>query len=309
MSLPDWFHDLAARLSNAGRWGADDRIGTINFIDDEARRRAAACITKGKAFSLALPLDAMQGIQTGIMPLRINPLRTMTQINLPLLGDPSAFCTSDDIVTMGLQAATHWDGLGHVSYDGKLYNGVAASTITEFGSTVLGIHNIATMVSRGVLLDVARALGVPRLEASYPITAADLDAAEALARTEVLPGDIVLVRTGQMEFLTNGDKPGYGQSSPGLTVGTAQWFRDRDVAAVATDTLPLEVIPCEDPTVFLPVHLLHLVAMGMTQGQNFVLDELALDCAADGVYTFFLDASPQPFVNAVGSPVNPVAIK
>ncbi len=119
----------------------------------------------------------------------------------------------------------------------------------------------------------------------------------------------MLVRTGQMEFLTNGDKPGYGQSSPGLTVGTAQWFRDRDVAAVATDTLPLEVIPCEDPEVFLPVHLLHLVAMGMTQGQNFVLDELALDCAADGVYTFFLDASPQPFVNAVGSPVNPVAIK
>jgi kynurenine formamidase len=90
---------------------------------------------------------------------------------------------------------------------------------------------------------------------------------------------------------------------------TVEWFRDRDVAAVATDTLPFEVWPGEDDAVLLPVHLLHLVEMGMTQGQNWVLDELAEDCAADGVHEFLLEASPQPFTNAVGSPVNPVAVK
>jgi hypothetical protein len=90
---------------------------------------------------------------------------------------------------------------------------------------------------------------------------------------------------------------------------SAPWLRERDVAAVATDTLTFEVFPGERDDVFLPVHMLHLVDMGLTQGQNFVLDELAADCADDGVYEFLLEASPQPFTNAVGSPVNPVATK
>ena len=81
------------------------------------------------------------------------------------------------------------------------------------------------------------------------------------------------------------------------------------MAAVATDNLTFEVFPGEDPAAILPVHLMHLVEMGLTQGQNWVLDDLAADCADDGVYEFLLEASPQPFTNAVGSPVNPVAVK
>ena len=94
-----------------------------------------------------------------------------------------------------------------------------------------------------------------------------------------------------------------------MTVDTVPWFRERDVAAVATDTMPFEVWPGEDEAALLPVHLLHLVEMGMTQGQNWFLDELAKDCAEDGVYEFLLSATPEPFVGAVGSPVNPVATK
>ena len=88
-----------------------------------------------------------------------------------------------------------------------------------------------------------------------------------------------------------------------------EWFHQRDVAAVATDTLPLEVYPCQYEDIYLPVHLLHLVEMGMTQGQNWVLDLLAADCADDGQYTFLLDATPLPFTNGLGSPLNPVAVK
>jgi hypothetical protein len=80
--------------------------------------------------------------------------------------------------------------------------------------------------------------------------------------------------------------------APGLSMVTAEWFHARDVAAVATDTLSLEVLPCEDKDIYLPVHLLHIVEMGMTQGQNWLLDPLAADCAEDGVYTFLLDATP-----------------
>ena len=309
MAYPERFHQLAKKVNNWGRWGPDDEIGTVNLITPEVRRRAAACARTGRAFSLALPLSEAEGIQTGVLPGRINPVRAMVQLNTPLTGDPAEFCSSDDMVVMGLQAATHWDGLGHVSYEGRLYNGNDASSVTVFGASVCGIHKIRTLVSRGVLLDVARALGTTRLDGGYAITAADLDAAEAQAGVEVVAGDVVLVRTGQMELLARGDKAGYGAPSPGLSTMTVEWFHDRDVAAVATDTLTFEVWPGEDDATILPVHLLHLVEMGMTQGQNFVLDELAEDCARDGVHEFLLEASPQPFTNAVGSPVNPVAVK
>ena len=89
----------------------------------------------------------------------------------------------------------------------------------------------------------------------------------------------------------------------------AAWFHTHDVAAVATDTFVLEVYPCEDERIYLPVHLLHLVEMGMTQGQNWVLDELAEACAADGRYDFLLDATPLPFTSGLASPLNPVAVR
>jgi len=309
MALPEEFHQLAKRVNNWGRWGKDDEIGTVNLITPEVRRRAVAAVRTGKSFSLALPLSESEGVQLGIMPGRINPVRTMSQINTPFTGDPADFCTSDDMVVMGLQCATHWDGLGHVSYDNRIYNGYPASSITAFGASLCGIHKIATLISRGVLLDVARAKGVTRLDAGYAITADDLDAAADLGRVNVQSGDVVLVRTGQMEFLAHGDKVNYTTPAPGLSTKTVEWFHRHDVAAVATDTLPFEVWPCEREDVILPVHLLHLVEMGMTQGQNFVLDALAADCADDGQYDFLLDASPLPFTNAVGSPVNPIAVK
>jgi kynurenine formamidase len=92
-------------------------------------------------------------------------------------------------------------------------------------------------------------------------------------------------------------------------MATAKWFHDHDVAAVATDTYTFEVWPCEDRTMLLPLHLLHLRDMGLTQGQNFDLEALADDCASDGVCEFLLEASPLPFTGACGSPVNPVAVK
>ena len=311
MAFGEWFDALAQKVSNWGRWGPDDQIGTINLVTPDAVRRGAASVKTGKYFSLALPLSQHEGIQTGAIPGRVNPLRTMTQINVPMTGDPDGPSTSDDVVTMGLQCATHWDGLAHVSYGGKIYNGYPASSITSFGAGQCGIHNVRTLVSRGVLLDVARVHGVDRLDGGYPITADDLAAAETMGKLTVQSGDIVLVRTGQMQHILQSvpDKIGYAVPSSGPSIHTVEWFRERDVAAVATDNLTFEVWPCQPEGDILPVHVLHLVEMGLTQGQNFVLEELAADCASDGVYEFFLEASPQPFTGAVGSPVNPVAVK
>lgn len=309
MPLPAEFTELAEQVCNWGRWGDDDEVGTINLITDEVRRAGAACVRTGKAFSLALPLDSAQGIQIGVLPKRVNPVRTMTEVHHPLSDDPDGARTSDDVVHMALQAATHWDGLAHVSYSGRLWNGHPVDSVTGDGAARCGIQNVTSLTSRGVLLDVARARGVDALEGGYAITADDLDAAVELAGTEVRPGDVVVVRTGQLGAHLPSDKVGYVMSTAGLSTKTVPWFRRHDVAAVATDTYVFEVYPWEDERVAMAVHLLHLVEMGMTQGQNWVLDELAEDCAEDGVYEFLLEASPQPFVGAVGSPVNPVAIK
>ncbi len=310
MSLPADFVELADRVRNWGRWGDDDEIGTLNLVDGEAVRRGAAAVRTGTRFSLAVRLDE-HSPQIGSIPGRVNPLHAMVAINTEYQGSPDGFCTSDDIVTMGLQAATHWDALAHVSYGGRLYNGFPSSSITAEGGAVrCGISRVKSLVSRGVLLDVARALGRERLEPGHGITPAELDAALDAAGVALAPGDVVLVRTGNMQVFKARDRQTYtGGHQPGLTMATALWFHERDVAAVATDTVAFEVYPGARDDVLFPLHLLDLRDMGMTQGQNFDLEALAADCADDGRHEFLLEASPLPFTGACGSPVNPVAIK
>jgi kynurenine formamidase len=310
--VPYVYADMAARVRNWGRWGPEDEIGTLNLVDEAARRRGAAAVVSGKAFALGLPLSEAEGIQVGFVEGRVNPRRTMVQVNHPVNADqPDWVCFSEDVLTLATQCATHWDALAHSSYRGVIYNGYPASSVSADGAARCGIHRLGTVVSRGVLLDVARALGREVLEPGYPITPADLDAACELAKVAVEPGDIVLVRTGQMVHLAaeRRDLVAYTWPSPGLTIETAAWFHAHDVAAVATDTLVFEVFPSQHEEAYLPVHLLHLVEMGLTQGQNWVLDPLAGDCASDGRYTFLLEATPLPLTRGLGTPLNPVALK
>ncbi|MEW1753386.1 cyclase family protein [Streptomyces angustmyceticus] len=307
MPLPQEFHDIAKRVNNWGRWGADDEIGTLNLITDRVVREAAAGIRSGRRVPLALPLQ-QDGVQTGVIPGRVNPLHTMTAINQEIFG-PGTVATTDDAVTMGLQAATHWDGLAHVSHSGRLYNNRPADSVTaHHGATRLGIEKAAPLVSRGVLLDVARVHGTDRLPGGHAVTPEDLDAAEELAGTTVRAGDIVLVRTGQLRHYLDGDRQAYAFPSPGLSVRTPEWFHARDVAAVANDTLTFEIFPPEIENLWLPVHALHLVEMGMLQGQNWNLEELSAACAEAGRHTFLLSAMAEPFVGGSGAPVAPVAI-
>ncbi|MEU9730726.1 cyclase family protein [Streptomyces sp. NPDC048002] len=307
MSLPDAFHAIAERVNNWGRWGSDDELGTLNLITDEVVRAAAAEVRGGRRIPLALPLR-QDGVQTGMIPGRVNPLHVMVQINQEIFGPGTVAC-SDDAVTMGLQAATHWDALPHVSHSGRLYNGRPADTVTAHGGA--GFAGMATarhVVSRGVLLDVARARGVERLAGGHAVTPEDLEAAEELAGTRVRAGDIVLVRTGQMGLCLAGDTHGYGYPSPGLSIRTPEWFHARDVAAVANDTLTFEIFPPEIEDLWLPVHALDLVEMGMPQGQNWNLEELSTACGQENRYSFLLSATPEPFVGATGAPVAPVAV-
>jgi kynurenine formamidase len=308
MPLPPELKALAARVSNWGRWGDDDQRGTLNFITPDAVRRGIAAVRRGVTFSLAIPFDE-DGPQTGAIPGRINPRRTMTAVNAAFTGDPSDFTTSDDAVEMGAQAATHWDALAHAGYDGQLYNDTPDTVVTEAGAARLGIDQYGPIVTRGVLLDIARLLGVEHFDDSYAITGDDLSTAERQAGVSVESGDILLVRTGQMEWLRRGDRERFSDPSPGLGVGAIEYLHDKEVAAVATDTLVFEVWPPEDPAVLLPVHMIDLRDLGLVQGQLWALDELAADCAADGVHEFLLAATPLPLTHGLGGPVAPTATK
>jgi kynurenine formamidase len=303
------FAALARRVSNWGRFGAEDERGTVNFITPEVVRRAAAGVRRGVVFSLALPLGA-EGPQIG-QGGRVNPLHVMTATEGRLGPEPDGPRYADDMVVMPLQCATQWDSLAHVHYGGQLYNGHPAATVTPAGAARNAIDKMAAgIVSRGVLLDVARARGVERLAPGTAIVPADLEAAERAQGVRVERGDVLLVRTGHLAVFTrDGDRVGYMRQMPGLGVAAVEWLHAREIAAVASDTNAVEVIPFEEPGLPLPVHQLCLRDMGLTLGEMFVLDELATDCAADGVWEFLLSAPPLRVTGGVGSPVNPLAVK
>ena len=306
MPFPDDIAALAERVNNWGRWGDDDQLGTLNLIDAAARRRGVDAVVDAQAFSLALRWTP-EGPQMGFIEGRDNP--EFRRVHLPAsFGEPDDFRWHDESFAMGTQAATHWDGLAHATYRGVMYNGFPDDELAE-GANRCGVDRVATIVSRGVLLDLPRAIGVDRLDGGHALTEHDLDRAIELAQVDLEPGDIVLLRTGHIRHFHEGDRMTYATSAPGPSLATVEWFHRHDVAAVATDNLIFEVFPCERPDVALPVHFLHLVEMGLTQGQNWDLEDLADACAGDGRYTFLLEATPEPVANGFGAPVNPVAIR
>jgi len=310
MPLTPELHDLARRVSNWGRWGADDQRGTLNLVTEEAVLRGVAAARTGRAFSLAIPFD-----QTGPqwdsknMPERVNPELRTYAVNMTFTGDPADFTTSDDSFRMGSQASTHLDALAHVGYEGKLWNGTPDSVVSAGGAARLGIEHVGAIATRGVLLDIARLHGVDHFDDNYAITGDDLERAASATGVTITSGDAVVVRTGQMHFLRAGDKRRYSMPAPGLSTKSIDWVRDHDIALVATDTITFEVYPCEDPHVFMPVHMIHLRDIGLAQGQNWHLDDLAADCAAGGQYDFLLVATPLPLTGAVGGPAAPTAVK
>lgn len=302
------FRELGKKYSNWGRWGADDERGTVNYITNAVRAHAATLAKTGKIFSLTLPLGE-NGPQMSVSG-RINPVHTMTATGAGQ-DFPGGFRYADDFVYMPLQAATQWDGLSHVFYDGQLYNGYSADNVRPDGAWKDSIDKLADgIVSRGVLIDVPRLKGVDKLELGTEITTADLDAALDRQGVEIRSGDVLLIRTGWMHGKWH-DIPSlrgaHGEAGPGLD--TIPWLHEREVAVVACDNIAVEVSPSPVPDVTLPFHCVVIRDMGMTLGEFFWLEDLAEDCEKDGVYEFLFAAPPLLVERAVGSPVNPLVVK
>jgi kynurenine formamidase len=296
----------AKRCSNWGRWGADDVLGTLNFLTEDKRVEGARLVRRGVSFSLSQAFDT-DGPQKG-WRRRTNPVHTMTDTGTDAergnQGFPHGIGGADDVIAMPLQASTQWDGLGHIFDHGDAWNGRrAGDVVTSLGDAVTGIETVADRIAgRGVLLDVGRVLGTDgELPDGFAITPEHLE--------------LLCVRTGQLTRARRSVAAGTGWGdyaggpAPGLSFTTADWLHETGIAGIATDTWGFEVRPNEFDVAFQPLHQVAIPHIGLFLGELWDLDALAADCAADGVWEFFLAAAPLPVTGAVGAPVNPIAVK
>jgi kynurenine formamidase len=305
---------LARELSNWGRWGPGDELGTLNLITERNRVAAAACVRTGTVHSLALELrgDLPQPPGSG----RLNPRHVMTATGNDADADDGAAGYADDTLSIAVHGTTHWDALAHVFHRGFMYNERPRSAVTADGAAANDIVPVArTMVTRGVLVDVARHRGVETLAPDAEVTVSDLEAALEAHRVSISPGDALLIRTGHLgriraagDWASFTEVEGVPPREPGIGADSLGWLHEHGVAAVASDNWAVEWLTGPDVIRF-PVHEVGIVHMGLLLGEMFELDELAGACAADGRYDFLLAAGPLPIRGGVGGPVNPLAIR
>jgi kynurenine formamidase len=212
---------------------------------------------------------------------------------------------------MPLQGATQWDSLAHVGYDDRFYNDVPVVAVTAMQGATRNAIDAALpgIVGRGVLVDIARHRGVEWLEAGQSVEPDELDAALAAQGVVLASGDILAVRTGWRRKALVEGWAGWLTTNPGLGVACAAWIHRHEIAAVVSDNWGIEVQPAPPDQGLLPLHCILIRDMGMMLGEIFDLEELAADCATDGVWEFFFSGPPLRVAGGIGSPVSPIAVK
>ena len=295
-------HDRA----NWGRWGADDERGAANHVADPATvARALSSAVDGRVHSLGIPIQR-SGVPTAGYRSPSQRLTSLSQTDRRFrdaFGVEAEVAWNEDLLVMATHGQTHVDALCHVTDEGVLYNGFSGDEVSSFdGAPRCGIEKLGPIVSRGVLLDVARAKGVPMLDPGYAITSDDLIECLTIAEVDIVPGDAVLIRTGWLEtYFEKGlivEDP-----QPGLGLDGARYLADRDVVLVGADNTSMETYPFDQGRT-LGVHRLLLVHHGIPIAEHLWLKDLA----ATGRATFLFVASPLSITGATASPANPLAI-
>lgn len=295
---------LMEELSNWGRWGDDDQLGTANLITPEKRLEALALATEGISVSLAHPLIIEQAVDVPF-PFERAILR------LPDPDEEPAFRggVSDRYeISYHGYSHSHIDALCHILYKGKMYNGYSQDTVTGEGCTRSSIFNLrGGIVTRGIVFDIPRLKGVPYLEPGTPIYTEDLEAFEEMAGLRVRSGDAIFIRTGRWARRAEVGPWDVSQNAAGLHGSTMPWVRSRDISFIGSDAA-LDVVPSQVEGVDLPVHILTIVAMGLDIFDNQDLEAVAETAAKLGRWEFLLVAGPLAVETGTGSPINALAI-
>jgi len=285
-------------LSNRGRWGAADERGTLNLITSEHVVAAARLVTEGLSVSLSHDY------------LKEAAADATSPFGHVLLGSPqSGFLSDRYTIAYHGYAHSHMDALCHYSYEGSMYNGISRETVDpDEGCVRLGITNAKQgIVTRGILMDIARLKGVDYLEPGTPIHVEDLEAWEAETGITVGTGDVVFVRSGRWARRAQEGPWATGRLAAGLHASVAPWLRERGVAMLGSDYTN-DVYPSGVDGFAQPIHMLTLVTMGLWLFDNLDLEDLAEAAADQGRWEFMLVAAPLAVPGGTGSPLNPVAI-
>ena len=279
-------------LSNWGRWGRGDQLGALNLITPAKRVEAAKLVKTGVSVSLAHNYSVNPDL--GLPP----PFDQ----EISMLNTPGEYVMERVSFSYHGGIHSHLDALCHVLWQGEMYNGFSKNDVNEDGCQKLGIANVKQgILTRGILMDIPRLKGVDYLPPGTAVYIEDLEAWEEQTGVRVSPGDVIFVRTGR--WATPGSA---GPGSAGLHASVAPWLRERDVAIVGGDYAN-DAIPSGVQGVFLPIHQLTIVAMGVRLFDNLDLEALAEEAVRQGRWEFMLSASPIPVEGGVGSPMNPIA--
>ena len=279
-------------LSNWDRWGSDDQLGALNLITPAKRVEAAKLVKTGVSVSLAHNYSVNPDL--GLPP----PFDQ----EISMLNTPGEFVMERVSFSYHGGIHSHLDALCHVLWQGEMYNGFSKNDVNEDGCQKLGIANVKQgILTRGILMDIPRLKGVDYLPPGTAVYIEDLEAWEDQTGVRVSPGDVIFVRTGR--WATPGSA---GPGSAGLHASVAPWLRERDVAIVGGDYAN-DAMPSGVQGVFLPIHQLAIVAMGVRLFDNLDLEALAEEAVRQGRWEFMLSASPIPVEGGVGSPMNPIA--
>ena len=291
------FEGLMKELSNWGRWGKTDQMGSINLITPARRKSAAGLVKEGFAVSLSRATDNKQGAD--------NPAPFGEKMSPPVDGQ---FNMDEYTIFFHGFAVTHLDSLSHVFHQGKMYNGFDESVVKKEGAEALAVTEFANGIfTRGVLIDIPRMRNLPYLDTSTVIYPEDLDAWEKKTGMRIESGDVVFIRTGRWALRAEKGPWDIGSHSAGLSADCARWLRKRDIAMLGGDAAS-DALPSGIPGVSFPIHQLLLVAMGTPMLDQCDLEELGKAAAARKRWTFLFTAAPLHVTGGTGSPLNPVAI-
>ena len=281
------------------KWGAADQRGAANRITPAKVLEARDLIKQGKLYQLGHVYEpGMPMYGTRHFSLRIPQA-------FPMPGKNQAVY-HDEIISGELgQIGTQFDGLGHLGIGDLFYNGNKRSEFAQAeGLTKLGIENVGAIVTRGVLVDVAKFKGVNQLLGGYEITLADLKGTLQKQGTTIKSGDVVLIHTGWGSLWMR-DNTRFSANEPGIGLAAAQFLVDQEVVVVGADTWGVEVMPNPDSSLSAPVHQLFLARNGIYLHENLITADLARDNAYEFMYSF----APLRLKGATGSPGNPLAIR
>ena len=316
-AVPDLTEVLKDAPSNWGKWGPDDEVGSLNYLGPEQVIAAARLIQSGKVFTLQRLIGDPKGdpVWPGRTPAERTQILDESDWDEGGKGPafPGGLHYADDKINAFLQGSTQYDGLGHVWFDGKIWNGYDART-TIGGLDKASVEPLAQrgIVGRAVLLDMARFRGKKTLEAAETFTHEDLLACAAKQGVEIQKRDILIVRTNFIQlFFDLGEKFYEGFCEPGLVYSPelVQWFQDMEIPNLVTDTIANEVTFDPNSGVALVLHNALMRNLGITLTEIADLEKLADDCAEDGQYAFFYAAAPLKVALGSGSPVNPLVVK